>query len=311
LNKALLDEIKRIANYSDNAGIAVENWAGHPVLQWASFAVVSALIDTVLPETMIDSIGLFTEVKTGEFGSSFQWEIKPRDLFYVTKAGYDKRSFPATKQFNNIVTLIAEPHAVSVQVSMRRVLENKESLGSFVMKALRSMETEITKDAYTAFTTAMDALPSTATTGLQVAGYTLDSMVDLVQRVEGWNQSRAIVVGTARALANVIPATSNIRYDVQSEYIKMGYFNHIAGCDLLVFPQVMDWKTPFGTSIANDRLWIISPAAGKPVKLCLEGSTLSNTNNFYDTADLSQRSTLWKSWICGIATSQVAGVITL
>jgi hypothetical protein len=311
INKAMLDEIKRVAQVGDMTGIPVEQWASHPVMQWASFAVVSALIDTILPETMIDSIGLYTEVKTGGFGDSFQWTVKPRDLFYVTKAGYDKRAFPATKQFNNVVTMIPEPHAVSVQVSLARVLAGKEDLGTFVMKAARSMETEMTKEAYSSFYSAMEALPNTATTGLRVAGYTQDAMVDIAQRVQGWNMSKAIVVGTARALNSVIPATSNIRYDVQSDFIKIGYFNTLANFDLMVMPQIPDWQTPFGTLIANNRLWIISPAAGKPVKLCIEGSTLSNTDGVYSAADLSQKSTLWKSWTTGIAASHVAGIITL
>lgn len=311
INKAMLEEIKRFANVGDMGAFPVEQWASHPLVTHFTFAVVSAMIDSVLPETMIDSIGLFTEIKSGGFGDSFSWEIRPRDLFYVTKAAYGKRAFPATKQFNNIVTLIPEPHAVSVQVSMRRVLEGKESLGAFVAKAIRSMETEITLEAYTAFTTAMDALPNTATTGLRVAGYSQDALVDLCQRVEGWNMSKSIVVGTARALANVIPATSNVRYDQGSDLVRMGYFGQLAGYQLLCLPQVPNWKVPFGTSIANDRLWIISPAVDKPVKLCFEGSTLSNTNNFYDSADLSQKSTLWKSWTTGVATGAVAAVISL
>jgi hypothetical protein len=311
LNKALLDEIKRIANFGDVNGIPVEQWASHPVMQWASFAVVSAVLDTLIPETMIDSVGLYTEVKTGGFGDSFQWTVKPRDLFYITKAGKSKRAFPASKQFNNVVTMIPEPHAISVQVALHRVLAGKEDLGSFLFKAMKSMETEMTKDAYASFAAAMNALPNTATTGLRVAGYSQDSMVDLCQRVSMVNESKAIVVGTARALANVIPATANVRYDQNSDLVKIGYFSTVAGYDLMVMGQVYDWTNPFGTLIANDRLWIISPAAGKPVKLCLEGNTLSQTSGVYDAADLSQRSTLWKSWTCGIAASHVAAVVTL
>jgi hypothetical protein len=311
INKAMREEIIRVANVGDMSAYPVEQWASHPVMQWASFAVVSALIDTILPETMIDSIGMYTEVKTGGFGDSFEWTVRPRDLFYVTKAGYDKRAFPAMKQFNNVVTLIPEPHAVSVQVALHRVLAGKEDLGSFVMKAARSMETEMTKEAYSCFYTAMEALPNTATTGLRVAGYTQDALIDMAQRVSGWNMSKAIVVGTARALASVIPSNSNFRFDLESSYVKIGWIPTIGSYDLMVMPQVPDWQTPFGTLIANNRLWILSPAAGKPVKLCIEGSTLSQTGGVYDNADLSMSSTLWKSWTTGIAASHVAGIITM
>lgn len=311
INDAMKKEIMRVANVGDMSAFPVEQWAGHPVIQWASFAVVSALLDTVIPDSVIDSIGMFSEVRTGGFSDSFSFEIKPRDLFTVSKAGRGRRVANVQKQFNGMVTIIPEPRALTVGVSLHRVLAGKESLAEFVSRAIRSMEHEMAKDCYTLFSATMDALSNTATTGLRVAGYSQDALTDLAQRVSVWSGQKAVICGTQRALANILPANSNYRYDIESSMVKIGYVQTAFGYDIMSIPQIADWKTPFGTLISDERIWILSPASGKFVKLCIEGSTLTNTTGIYDAANLQQTTTLWKSWGVGVASSSVAGVITL
>lgn len=313
LNTGLRKEITRVANMGDLSGIPLEQWANHPVVQWAAFAVVSAVLDSLLPETIIDSIGMYSEVRTGGFGDNFSFEIRPRDLFTTTKFSRGRRVTEVQKQFNGMKTITPEPHAITVGVSLYRVLSGKEDLGNFVNRAVRSMETEMAKDAYNAFYAAFNALPSTASTGLRVSGYTQDDLVDLCQRVTGWNQGqKAVIIGTQRALVNILPTSDvNYRYDVESPFVKVGYLQTAFGYDVVPIPQIMDWTTPFGTLIANNRIWIMSPSAGKPVKVCLEGSTLSNTTGIFDAANLQQTSTLFKNWGVGVVASSVAAQIEL
>ena len=59
LNGALRREILRVAGIQNLDSFPIETWASHPTLKWATFAVVSAMIDMVLPQTVIDSIGLY------------------------------------------------------------------------------------------------------------------------------------------------------------------------------------------------------------------------------------------------------------
>jgi hypothetical protein len=311
INEAMKKEIMRVANIGDMSALPVEQWASHPVMQWASFAVVSALIDSVVPDSIIDSIGLFSEVRTGGFGDSFSFEIKPRDLFTVSLAGRGRRVANLQKQYNGSKTILPEPRMITVGVALHRVLAGKESLADFVGKSIRSMEYEMTKDCYTLFAATMDALSNTATTGLRVAGYTQDAITDLCGRVSAWSGAKAVVCGTQRAVANVLPSNSNYRYDIESPFVKIGYVQTAFGYDVLSIPQIPDWKVNFGTLIADNRLWILSPGSGKFIKLCIEGSTLSNTTGIYDAANLQQTSTLWKSWGVGVVSSSVAGIITL
>jgi hypothetical protein len=181
-----------------------------------------------------------------------------------------------------------------------------------VSKAVMSMETQMTLDAYNAFATAMANLASTTTTGLQVSGYTQAYLTRLCEQVSAWNGgAKAIVVGTSLALVNVLPDDTNYRYTLEDSYVKLGYIQTLSGYDIMRLPQVVDINTPFGRVISDSYLWILSPGAQKLLKLCLEGNTISFTNQPFDNPNLMQKSTLTKSWGVGVATNSVAGVISL
>jgi hypothetical protein len=308
LNAALKREILRVAGISNFSEFPVESWANHPTLKWATFAVVSAMVDMVLPETIIDSIGLYSDVRTIGWGDSAAFDVSPRDLFIVSKGGKSKRTSELHKQFKGQITVVPEPREMTVFVSLMKVLAGKESLGELVTKMTRSFETALTVDVYNAFVTALGAVSNTASTGLRVAGYTQDEFVRLAQTVGAWNGgAKPIVIGTHRALAKILPANSNYRYDIASDFVKIGYMRNFQGVDLMELPQVADYATPFALKLADDKIWFISPSSQKIVKVVLEGSVLAYTDDVYANANLVQSSTMIKSWGTAIATNAVAG----
>lgn len=312
MNEALMREIIRVSGVSKFDNLPLEQWASNPMVKWASFAVVSAMVDMIIPESIIDTIGVYTDVRTIGWGDSAAFDIKPRDLFVVSKAGRAQRQAEIKKQFTGQVTIVPEMRQITVGVSLYKVLAGLESLAEFTAKAVRSMETAMTLDAYNTFAAAMDAVPNTATTGLRVAGYTQEALVSMAQRVSAWNGgAKAVIMGTQLALMNVLPDDANYRYMLQDEYVKLGYIKTAFGYDMMVLPQVVDISTPWGTVISNDRLWVVSPSSQKLLKLVLEGSTLSTADQPYANANLTQQATLWKSWGVGVATNAVAGVISL
>jgi hypothetical protein len=112
-------------------------------------------------------------------------------------------------------------------------------------------------------------------------------------------------------LQNVLPADANYRYDIQSDFVKVGYIQTAFGYDLMVLPQVADWKNPFKLALDNKRLYIVSPGAQKIIKLCIEGSTISNVDGTFANANLTQNATIKKFWGTGVATNAVAALILL
>jgi len=271
------------------------------------------MIDAILPDTILDSIGAYSEVKTIGYGESALFDIKSRDLFPVSRAGnLSMRQAEVRKAYRGQKTLVPEMREVTVGVTLYRVLAGLESLADFTVKVLRSIETEMAKDVYTTFNTAMSLLATDATTGLNVTGYTQESMTLLAQKVQAFSGGAApIILGTKVALGKIWPDDANYRYDVTSDVVKVGYLRQIAGVATFELPQVADWTNPFATYLGNDRLFIIAPGTDHLVKLVIGGSMISNINNTFDKATLVQNATFWKSWKSGIITSSVAGIITL
>jgi hypothetical protein len=280
------------------------------------FAIISGMVEMILPQTIIDSVGAYTEVRVGGFGDNFLFEVKSRDLFYVTKGAKGRKHAYAQKQFVGQVTITPEEYDIAVEVNLYRVLSGKENLAEFAMKAAKSMETEVAKSCYTAFSTAMGSLPYNATpvgTELRIAGYTQNTAVALAQKVTAYNNgAKAIFMGTKVAISNIIPnATSNYRYDIASDYVKVGYLRNIAGVDIMEIPQVADWENPFKVLLDDKKIYVISPSAGKFVKLCIEGSMLTFADAVDTNANLTQKTTMKKFFGVGIAAGAVAGLIEL
>jgi hypothetical protein len=312
LNSALRKEIIKRAGVPYATEDNISEWFNHPLVAHELFAVTNALIDMILPQSIIETIGLYTDVRTGEWGNNFSFDIEPRDLFVVSKHGKAQKTTEVHKQYRGQKTLTPEMHELTVGVSMYSVLSNKESLANLVSKCVRSIETAMTLDAYNAFATAMSNLSATATTGLRVAGFSQANLIRLAEQVQSWSYgAKPLIVGTATALLNVLPDDNNYRYSLNDSYVTLGYIPTVNGYDVMRMPQVADIETFGALKIANDRIWIIAPSTQKIVKLCLEGNTIANTTGVFENSDLTQTSTLMKSWSAGVITNSVAACITL
>jgi hypothetical protein len=313
MTAALKREILRVAGVSGFEQFPIEAWASHPTVKWATFAVVSAMIDMILPDTIIESVGLYSDVRTIGWGDSAAFDVEPRDLFVVSKTGRSRRTSELHKQFKGQVTVIPEPRQMTVFVSLAKVLAGKESLADFVVKMTRSFETQLSYDIYEAFAGAMDAVDNTTSTGLRVAGYSQTEFVRLSQTIAAFNGgAKPIVMGTQRALANILPANANYRYEIDSEFVKVGYIRDFQGTSVMVLPQVADYNANlFTLKLSDNRLWFISPASQKIIKVVLEGSTLAYSSDTYANANLLQTSTIVKSWGTAVATNAVAGVMSV
>jgi hypothetical protein len=313
LNAMLIKEISKKANF-DITGVPLEQVATNPNICWAAANIVSTMIDAVLPQTMVEGTSAYAEIKVVGYGETGVFDIQSRDLFHVTKAGRGAgmREAEMQKAFRNQVTINPEGHEITVGVSLFRVLNGSESLAEFTVKAIRSLETEMTKDIYTAMDAVMKATSTDATTGLQVTGYTMADLLKLQAKVSAFSGgAKAIVMGTKVALSNIFPDDGNYRFDIESPFMKLGYVRTIGGVDTFEIPQIADWTNPFSTYISDSSLWVVAPGTDKLIKCVIGGSTLSNVSDTWGAATLLQNATFIKNWKAGFASSAIAGYISL
>jgi hypothetical protein len=200
---------------------------------------------------------------------------------------------------------------VTVASNLPNILAGRESIAKFVMKAVRSIESTMLYEAYDAFYTAMESASMPA--NLTVANYTETALIELCQRVTAYNGGRrAIIAGTAVALKSVLPSSLNTRILLSDEYVTAGSLRTFNGVDVLEMVQVADYTSnDYSMKLKDDRIYVISPASDKLVKVAVEGESLTHTDNSFDNANLSVFGTLNKSWATAVISNSIAGVIKL
>jgi hypothetical protein len=273
-------------------------------------AVVANLIDSILPDTIIGTFGNFADVAVGGYGDSFKWDIRPSDLFTVTKAGNGKRNAFAQRQFNGIATLIPENHMITVEEDLYRILAGKRNLAEYAVKLMQSMEAEIAYDVYAA----VDALYGTMPAQFKEASWGEDSFVTLCQRVAAFNTgSHPVVFGTKLALSHIVP--SNVIYNdrLGEEYYRTGYLGIFKGTQLFEISQKANWtSSTYALRLNDEKLYVISTGVNKLVKVALEGDTLTYADAGVNTnANLTQTSTINKKWAAAVISNAYCGQIDL
>jgi hypothetical protein len=312
INKLFAEEIEK------RSGLTVATFDGsfarygtNPLVRSFADSIADYMIDMILPETLIQSIGMIADFRFGGFGDSFSFDIENNALFTVSKAGRRQRTAPAQRLTNTTVTLAPENHMVTVASNLPNILAGRESIAKFVMKAVRSIESTMLYEAYDAFYTAMESASMPA--NLTVANYTETALIELCQRVTAYNGGRrAIIAGTAVALKSVLPSSLNTRILLSDEYVTAGSLRTFNGVDVLEMVQVADYTSnDYSMKLKDDRIYVISPASDKLVKVAVEGESLTHTDNSFDNANLSVFGTLNKSWATAVISNSIAGVIKL
>lgn len=312
INKDFMTEVQRFANFQIPENLEPAHIVTHPTIGWAAFAIVDMLIQAVLPETIVNSIGTYTDIRNIGWGDSAQFEIKPRALMTISTAGHGQRTTFRQKEFSSNKTLLPVNHDITVYASLYKVLAGKETLADYVRKAILSMDTEMTRDAYNAFHAGLNG--TNYPSALVKTGYTQDTLLNLCQVVTAYNQGdKAVIVGTTTALSKVLPnAAAGYRIVTNSEAIGIQLIRNFFEYDVLVLPQVATANyQDYGLLLDDKEIYIISPSTDKLIKGVIEGVTLNNSNNYYDNANLTSNSTINKSWAFEFVSNATAGLLKL
>lgn len=75
--------------------------------------------------------------------------------------------------------------------------------------------------------------------------------------------------------------------------------------------QVADGtKGDYSLKLADDKIYVVSPASDKIVKIGVFGGTVSHTDGNYDNANKMIETTVEKAWNVATVTNSVAGVVS-
>jgi hypothetical protein len=303
------DELKLLSGKDPALYGDIARYANNSQVAEAAFDIVGIMSDLVIPDTLMKDYGLIANIVPGAWGDSLKVDMKPRDLFIVSKGTRGKRQFDVTRQYTGQKTILAEPHVITVGITLYDILTGKASLAEFMSKAVLSMEAQMRYDMYDVFAAAIAAASGSLA---PISGFAQATAIARAQLIQAWNGGKpAIFLGTKLALSNILPASTNYRYDLGSEYVRLGHLRDFFGFNCVEMEQIADYTTEFAVKLSDTKINIISPSAQKLLQVFVEGSTLTRMNGMNDNANLMINGSLVKSYGVGVATSAVASSIAL
>lgn len=167
----------------------------------------------------------------------------------------------------------------------------------------------MTKEAYGAMIAGIDG--GNRPNALKVTGaFDMTKLIKLCQTVQAYNFGmKPIIVGTAIGLMNVLPNSADgYRINTDSTDMRIELIRNVYGYDFLELPQVATGDyTNYGLALDDTKLAIISPAADKIVKGVVEGAVLTNSNDYYENADLTSNYTINKRFGFEFLSGAVSG----
>ena len=165
-------------------------------------------------------------------------------------------------------------------------------------------------DAYNTLATliANASFPS----ALKHTGYTADDAITLAQTVEAYNNGAKVsFIGTKKAIYQMLPdASKGYRMVTDATGPQINIIRGIFDWDIIELPQVATGVN-YGLALDDNVVYIMSTGAEKVIKGVLEGATISNANDYYDTADLTSSATLNKRWGFGATSNTVMAYMTV
>ena len=190
------------------------------------------------------------------------------------------------------------------------VFAGKDDLAEAVRAIVVSIELDMNKEIVSALSTGLGDVnyPSQF---VESGAFDAKKLVQLAQRVQAYNQmAKPVILGTAAALMNVLPDSAlGYRMTVDGKEGVVSFVQNFYGFDVYELPQ-MPTGANFGMALNDNVLYIISPSVNKVIEGALS-TALTNSNQFYDNADISQNMTLRKAYDFQFVASAYAGIYTI
>lgn len=307
MQQAFLAEVERKSGVSRQSN-EISAWMSHPSVQWAAMSIVDATVTAIIPVSILPQFGLFADFRLQNFGDITKFNIKPGSFYTVSLDGRGQRTTLRQKKGDSDITVAPKGHIVTIYTDLFRVLADKENIADFIGWLLTSVESEMYKDAVGALNTGLEAIPAG---DLNVTGaIDLGKLVEMCELVEARNGGApATIVGSATALMKVLPdSTLGYRVNVGSEGGRIELLKDIVGYDVMRLRNAVDATGKL--VLGSNKIYVVSASADKLIKGVMS-SSMTNTNQPFDNADITSNFTYRKEWDFVYASAAKAGIYNI
>lgn len=304
LHKSFIAEVEKKAGVS-REGLDAIAWANHPSVKWASMAILDSVIAAIIPTTILPQFSLFADFKAINYGDTIKFVVKPNTMYTVTEGSNGERKVLRQRKFAKEIFVAPITHMITVYENWLNVLADKTMFGEFAQWVIVSMEQKMFSDAILALNA---GLAEISDPDLYVNGaYDIKTLVKMCEKVQALNGgAKPVIAGCATALLNVVPdSVSGYRMNIDAKNAGIELVKSVLGFDVMVLDNAMGMDGDL--ALAPDMIYVVSPAQDKLLKGGIT-TTLQNTSDYFDNADITKDFTYRRAWAFEFAGSAKAGV---
>lgn len=274
---------------------------------FASMSVIDAVINTIIPITIIPQFGNFCDFRTVGYGDIVKFKVAPRGFFTVTRGAHGERTINRQKKYSTDITVSPVEHFVTVYTDWYRVMSGKESLPEFLNLVVLSVQNAMYQDGLAALLTGLGNIVDTAGILTTSGAFDMQKLLQMCEKVQALNGGvKPVITGSASALTNVVPAASaGYRMNTDAANGSIEVLRSAYGYDIVKLDNAVNPATG-ALVLPDDAIIVVSPAQDKILKGVMT-TQISNSNDYFDNADLTQNFTYRKDWGFEYASSAYAG----
>ncbi len=304
-NKALQAFAIRSANLPEDVTFNASTLALHPNVQFHTFAVIAELLDTLVPETVLDNFGQFSEIKTVGWGDQLLFTEPNTDLFVVTTQARNNRKTTRQRLMTNDLIMQPKNHAITVGEHWYRIVTGQVNFAEFINRAVLSMQNKIYTMVYDAIVDSYDTLSADYKEEGVFNARTFNQLRNRVIAKNGGG--RASAFGAQTALSQIIPEQQGFQFGLGQEYNQQGYLGTFQGTNLFELAQRLIPGTD-DFALDEEMVLILSSLNPRMIKIGFEGNTLTFNTPSAQSADLGQDYTMRQSFDVQLINSGAYGI---
>lgn len=306
LTKAFFSEVERQSGVV-REGLDVGAWTNHPSVKWASLSVIDATINAIIPVVILPQFGTFCDFRTASIGDIVKFRVAPRGLFTVSRGAHGMRTVNRQKKYATDITVSPVEHLVTVYTDWYRVMAGKESLPDFLNLVVLSVQNAMYADGLSALMTGLAGITDSAGILTASGAFDMTKLLQMCEKVQALNGgAKPIITGSASALTNVVPsASAGYRLNVDGNGGAVEVLRSAYGYDIVKLDNAVNYGTG-ALVLPSDAIFVVSPSQDKILKGVMSTS-ITNSNDWFDNADLTQNFTYRKDWGFEYASAAYAG----
>ena len=274
VDQALLDGFKEMAS---SIATFMKN-------RYDIYEIITTAADEIVPNKVIDAVGIFAEVQTVPQGSKALFKKKNlgkararQFLTYAALSGV----YETFRLDNSTFEIPVKAVGMATELDFERILDGAENLADLMDIMVTAQVDSVYQEVQTALRAALNAKGRPAANKVSVSGFDAKAMMDLISTVRAYGSAAVIFAPpefvAAMGADAIVPVGASFQgvyhpQDIDAIH-NQGYINIFRGTPIVQIPQSFIDEKNEKTWIDPQLAYVLPTGQERVVKVALEGNT--------------------------------------